>query len=279
MVILVFLVAAASSVGGNIEGALSGTDRVVAVVEVEGVIDKSRDVVDELHKQIKNDKVKGIVLRVDSPGGAVGPSQEIFDTVRALKSIKPIVASMGSVAASGGLYVSLGASQVFAEPGTMTGSIGVIMQLPVYKQIADKVGLQMVTIKSGKLKDVGNSFRDMTEEERAFLESTVKDAHTDFISAVVSGRKLERQKVEEFADGRILLGARAKELGLVDSLGGVYEASRAVYELAGEPLPEGQYPKLFYPRDKYRELKQIFESIARLPAMLSGGFKLQYLSW
>ena len=277
-VVIIGMLAAVGAAVGGADGIVDGK-KTVAVIQVDGVIQNSRDVVEQLHKQVAEEKVKGIVLRVDSPGGAVGPSQEIFDAVRTLKVKKPIVASMASVAASGGLYVSLGASKIFAEPGTMTGSIGVIMQLPVYKQIADKVGFQMVTIKSGKLKDVGNGFREMTPEEKAFLEDTVHDAHEDFIKAVAEGRNLDIAKVRQFADGRILMGAKAKELGVVDEFGGVFEAGRAVFDILGEPLPEGEYPKLYYPGDKYREVKELLHSISNLPLLFQQGFKLQYLAW
>ncbi len=249
----------------------------VAVVEVEGIIMKARETLDELYKQAEDPKVKGIVLRVDSPGGAVGPSQEIYSAITKLKAKKPIVVSMGAVAASGGLYVSVGASKILAQPGTLTGSIGVIMQLPNMTDIASKVGFEMITIKSGALKDVGNSFRKMLPDEHAYLDETARVSHQDFISAVAEGRHIDRNKVVSFADGRIILGVQAKELGLIDGFGDVYDASRLVFELLGEPLKEDEKPFLYYPADKYREFKKILESVANLPALLTPTAKLSYI--
>lgn len=242
----------------------------VAVVELTGVIDSSKEILEELHKHIKNDKVKGIVLRIDSPGGAVAPSQDIFSSVRKLKDVKPIVASMGSVAASGGLYAALGASKVYAQPGTLTGSIGVILELPNLTKVAENFGVEMITIKSGKLKDVGNMFRAMTDEERAFLEATASSAHQDFIQAVVEGRALPKDDVLNFADGRVILGSEAKRLKLIDEFGDVYDAARAVFDLLGTPLKAGEVPKLKYKRDKYERIFELLEESLRIftPATL-----------
>lgn len=233
---------------------------VVAVVELTGMIEGSRKVIEELHKQVKDDRVKGIVLRIDSPGGAVGPSQAIFETVRALKGTKPIVASMGSVAASGGLYAALGASKVYAHPGTLTGSIGVVMQFPNLQQVSDKLGVDVITLTSGRLKDVGNMFRPMSESEREFLEQILNRVHEQFIAAVVEGRNLDPERVREFSDGRVILGAQAMEYGLVDAMGGVPEAAREVFALLGEPLPEGEYPSLVYPAEPFGELSKLLAS-------------------
>jgi len=219
----------------------------VAVIEITGIIDNSKDVVEQLYKQVANDRVRGIVLRVNSPGGAVAPSQDIYSAVKELKERKPIVASFDSVAASGGLYVALGASKIFAQPSTMTGSIGVIIQIPNVKSIAEWAGFSMVTVKSGRLKDVGNIFREMTEEERHFLQETIDEVHEDFIRAIMEGRNMPREDVLQFADGRVLLGSHARRLGLIDEFGGVYDAGREVYALLGEHLAEDQIPNLFYP--------------------------------
>ena len=254
-----------------VEKELKEGGKTVAVVELGGMITSSKEVVEALYAQVENSKVKGIVLRIDSPGGAVGPSQEIYTAVKRLKEKKPIVASMGSVAASGGLYSALSATKVYAQPGTVTGSIGVIMQAPNFSEITKKYGVDMVTIKSGKFKDAGNSFRKMTEDERAYLQSTVNDIQDDFVQAVIEGRKLSAEKVKTFADGRIIVGRKAKELGLVDELGGVHDAAAAVFDILGEPLEEGEYPKLYYPEDKIEKLKKIFEAVLDLPAAIRQG--------
>jgi protease IV len=221
------MIALQSQVAENIVPA----DKMVAVVEMKGAIESAKEVVDQLYKQAADTRVKGIVLRIESPGGGVGPSQEIYEAVSKLKEKKPIVASMGSVAASGGLYAALGASRIFCQPGTLTGSIGVVMQVPNFTKITQKVGVEMLTIKSGKFKDVGNSFRDMTDDDRQLLQSTVNDVNDDFIDAVVQGRKLERARVVEFADGRVILGSQALKLKLVDKFGGVYDAAELIHQL------------------------------------------------
>jgi protease-4 len=253
-----------------------GGKHLVAVVEMKGAIESSKEVLEDLHKHAGDDKVKGIVLRIDSPGGAVAPSQDIYRAVMRLKAKKPIVVSMGSLAASGGLYSALGASKVYAEPGTITGSIGVIMTVPNFTHIAERFGFDMITVKSGKLKDIGNSFRAMTDEERQLLETQLGEVHGQFIDAVAEGRKLEVAKVREFADGRAIMGSEAKRLGLVDEFGDVYDAARAVFELLGEPLKGDEQPRLIYSKDKFEELRELLKTVGRIPALLSPTAELRF---
>jgi protease-4 len=258
---------------------LSGAknDRTVAVLELVGPIMDTKEVVAELHKYAFDADIAGLVLRIDSPGGAVGPSQEVYEAVKKLKARKPIIVSMGSVAASGGLYAAMGATKVYANAGTLTGSIGVIMQFPNFEKIANTVGLQMVTIKSGKLKDVGNPFRPMTSDESEFLQSTINSAQEQFVAAVAEGRGLDSAKVREFADGRVLTGLRAKELGLVDEIGGLHDASRAIFTLLERPLKDDEMPKLIYPADKFGQFKELLSYVglggweSNLTRWLSGG--------
>lgn len=261
------------SVGSQsqVSGQFAEKDKVVAVVEVNGIIKSSKEVIEQLYSHIKNKKVKGIVLRVNSPGGAVAPSQDIYSTVAKLKQKKPIVVSMGSTAASGGLYVSLAASKVFCQPGTITGSIGVIVQIPNFTKISKELGFDMVTIKSGDLKDVGNPFRIMTDDERKFMEDTIGVVQTEFVNAVAKGRKLERDKVLEFADGRMIIGSQAIEFGLADKLGGLHDAAREVFEILGEPLKEHETPKLLYGGDKFSKFKKLLESVVNWPLRISEG--------
>ncbi len=279
--LLVAVIAAVSA--GDLNDGVGNEKHTVAVLELTGIIDDSRKILEDLHKQVANKKVKAIVLRIDSPGGAVGPSQDIYAAVKRLKDQKPIVASMGSVAASGGLYAALGASKVFSQPGTITGSIGVIMQVPNFQKVSEKLGVDVITIKSGKLKDVGNSFRQMTDEERVFLETTVAKAHEDFIEAVAVGRGIEIAKVREFADGRVILGADAKGLRLVDEFGDVYQAAHAALALAGVTLTDQEQPKLFYPEDKFGQFKQLIEGVTHFTQNLSRSVApsagLQYLMY
>lgn len=237
----------------------------VAIVELTGPIMSAKDVLQELHKQIKNDKVQGIVLRIDSPGGLVAPSQEIFQTVQNLKKIKPIVVSMGSVAASGGLYASLGAAKIFAQAGTNTGSIGVVAQIPNFSKIAEKVGVDFWTVKSGELKDVGNPTREITEKDKQFMQSLVLEIYDQFLTDVATARNLDKEQVRKFADGRVLLGSQALEYGLIDSIGDVYDASREIYNILDKPLPEGEYPELLYKDEKFNKLIKFLEAVFELP--------------
>ena len=241
----------------------------IAVVEVQEVILDSRKVLEQLYKQANDDSVKGIVLRIDSPGGAVGPSQEIYSAVKKLKAKKPIIASMGSVAASGGLYASLAASKVLCQPGTLTGSIGVLLQMPNFTKIADQYGFQMHTFKSGKYKDTGNSFRELNADDKALLQEMIDESYDAFISAVSEGRNIPLEQVREFADGRVILGSSALEFGLVDGYGDIYDAARLVFEELGEPLKEDEMPKLIYPLDKEKIWKKFLEAALPLDKFIS----------
>ena len=232
----------------------------VAVIEVTGEILSGKEVVQQIYEQANNKDVRGIVLRIDSPGGAVGPSQDIYNAVLKAKAKKPVVASMGTVAASGGLYSALGASKIFCQPGTLTGSIGVVLQVPNFTKVAEKLGVDVITVKSGKLKDVGNSFRQMEPEERQFLEETIRKVYDDFLDAVVTARNIPREKALEFADGRVIVGSDAKKFGLVDEFGDIYDAARAVFDILGEPLPEGKMPKLVYEDDKLEDLRRLLQA-------------------
>jgi protease IV len=278
--ILFAAVAVITAKGGDGVDIAKGVNRDhrVAVIELNGIIGETKELVEDLYKQVEDDRVKAIVLRIDSPGGAVGPSQDVYSAIQRLKTRKPIIASMGGVAASGGLYAAVGATKVFCQPGTITGSIGVIMQVPNFTKIADKVGLDMITIKAGRLKDVGNAFRSMSDEERAYLEDLAGKVHADFISAVADGRGIPREKVETFADGRIIIGSQAKEVGLIDEFGDVYDAARKGLELAHVELGPDELPYLYYPEGKFAELKKIFQSVATwTQANLPAKIQLQYL--
>jgi len=258
-------------------GLMDDKKKVVAVVELTGMIDGSKGILKKLHKHMEDDRVEGVVLRINSPGGAVGPAQEIYSAVKKLRKRKPIVASMGAVAASGGLYAALGASKVFCQPGTLTGSIGVILQLPNFSKIVDKIGFEMVTIKSGELKDAGNSFRDMTQRERKFFQDTIDEAYEEFVQAIIDGRGLTREEVMKFADGRILLGSQAKKVKLVDEYGDIYDAARAVYELAGNPLKEDESPNLLFPDSRFSELREFLGAVLKIPKIFQGRMKIHYL--
>lgn len=255
-------------IGGAASAVKGAMGPKVAVIELAGVIEDAGDVLKALYEEARDKDTKAIVLRVDTPGGAVAPSEEIFSAVKKLKAEKPIVVSMGSLAASGGLYSSVSASKIFCQPGTQTGSIGVILQIPNFTTVADKVGVHMVTIKSGALKDAGNQFRPMTEEERKFLEDVASRVHKNFVQAVAEGRNLPIEKVKSFADGRVLLGSEAKELGLVDDFGDVYDAARAALALAKVELEPLEVPNLVYANRKKNLLERALDSQSLIPTLI-----------
>jgi protease-4 len=205
----------------------------VGLIEVTGYIMDSTDILENI-KTFRNDEsVRAIVLRVDSPGGAVGPSQEIFREIKKTVLVKPVIASMGAVAASGGYYVAAGAKGIVANPGTITGSIGVIMSFTNLEEILKKIGLAPVVIKSGTFKDTGSSMRKMTDADRALLQNFSDQIHRQFIAAIAEGRNMDVEKIKTFADGRILTGETALELGLVDRMGNLEDAIDWAAESAG----------------------------------------------
>jgi protease-4 len=231
--------------GDESSNTFGGTDG-IGVIEVKGQIANLDKQIKALRKFEKDDHVKAILLRVDSPGGAVAPSQELHDEVaRAMKKGKPVVVSMGNLAASGGYYVSCGATKIYAEPGTLTASIGVITQLPNFSALADWAHVKMTTYKSGKLKDSGNPFRDPNADDEKYFTEIIANIYDQFLTAVADGRKLKKDDVRPYADGRVLTGLQAKEAHLVDELGGFSDAIDGAKELA---KLDGE-PKLIYPAE------------------------------
>jgi len=224
----------------------------IGVVEVKGGIGMGDGGVDgdAVLKQVKtfadDDAIKAVVVRIDSPGGSVGPSQEIHDEVAKLAKKKTVVCSLGNVAASGGFYIAVACPKIVAAPGTLTGSIGVISQFPNVKGLAERFDVKMETVKSGKLKDAGNPFRDMTPEDRAYWQDLIDRVYGQFVAAVAEGRRLDEDEVRKVADGRVITGAQAKDLGLVDALGNFYDA----VELAKTEAKLSGEPDLVYPPDE-----------------------------
>lgn len=225
------------------DGVTSGGDR-VGVVEIIGPIADSKKTLKELGEFRDSERIKAVVVRIDSPGGSVGPSQEIYDGILKVREKKSVIVSMGSMAASGGFLIACAAEKIFANPGTLTGSIGVIMQVPNVAGVLKWAGVEMNTVTSGKLKDSGSPFRPMTPEERQYFEGVLLDVHEQFIGAVQKGRKLEAEAVRPFADGRVFTGRQAKEWKLVDELGGLDAAVAEAGKLGGiEGEPKVEYPK------------------------------------
>ena len=207
----------------------------VALVEIDGVIDDDRKVLDHLREFRRDGSVKGYLVHINSPGGSVGPSQSIYRELRRARAEDsvPVVASIAGVGASGGYYIALAADTIFALPGSITGSIGVIMEIPDASQLMDKVGVRWQTVKSAEHKDVGSPFRPLTEGDRAILDSLVLDVYAQFVDVVARDRRLERRRVEQVADGRILSGRQALALGLIDRLGNREDALKTVGRMAG----------------------------------------------
>ncbi len=221
----------------------------VALVEVRGPITRAEDTVKQIIRYREDDSVRAIVLRIDSPGGAVAPTQEIFDELHKTREAgKIIVASMGSVAASGGYYIACAADSIMANPGTITGSIGVVTVAPSAEDLFERIGIEWQVVKSGRHKDLGSMSRSMTNEEFGIVQSVVDDVYDQFVGAVTSYRPLSREEVVELADGRIYTGNQALPLGLVDRLGTYQDAIALAGKMAGlpgKPNVVRQPPKTF----------------------------------
>ena len=255
---------------------ISMEDR-VGVIRIEGVILDSQSTIGELKRFGENPSVKAIVLRIDSPGGGVVPSQEIHDAVQRVrnKNNKAVIASMGSVAASGGYYIAVATDRIMANSGTLTGSIGVIMEMANVEGLLKKIGVEGVVIKSGRFKDVGSPLRKMSDEEHELLQSVMDDVHRQFIEAVAAGRGLDVTVVQALADGRIFTGRQAKDSKLVDELGDLEAAIQLAADVAGI---EG-VPKVIEPRRRFSFRELIDSRLSTLfPKLdLYSGVSLKYL--
>jgi len=262
LVVVVFFVATLRSLArSGTEGFVLGPR--VAVVELEGVITDTGDLIRDLRRHRENPLVKAVVIRINSPGGVVAPTQELHTALQRVREAgKPVVASLGAVAASGGYYVAVAADRIYANPGTLTGSIGVIMQLANLESLFKKVGVEWVVVKAGQFKDIGNIARPMTAEERRVLQALLDDVHGQFIAAVVDGRKLDRTEVKTIADGRIFSGAQAKANRMVDELGGFEDAINGAAMLAGLPAP----PAVIMPRRRL-SISELLRNGVGLPGL------------
>lgn len=205
----------------------------VGLVPIEGAIFESKTIIDEIGRFRRSSNVKAVILRINSPGGGVAPAQEIYEAVRETSKVKKVVASLASVAASGGYYIAAAADRVFANPGTITGSMGVVMRHSNVDELYRKIGLSTSVIKSGEYKDIGSSFRNITPREERLFQGLLDTVHGQFIDAVAAGRGMERARVAGLADGRIFTGAEARDMGLVDDLGGFETALRETGRMVG----------------------------------------------
>jgi len=264
VVVLFFLMISVSIWGLSKQQGLSfvSTGDKIAIIEIDGVIESSDYFVRQLKKYSNDNSVLAIVLRINSPGGAVAPTQEIYRQVLKVREEGTyIIVSISSIAASGGYYIASAADTILANPGSLTGSIGVIFSYFTFEVLMDKIGVNLEVVKSGDLKDVGNMSREMTQKEREMLQSAIDDTYNQFVMAVSEGRNLDIDRVEELADGSIFTGNQALEFGLVDKLGGLEDA----IDLASEMTGLGDDPKIIreYPRDR-RFLDYFIEKAALL---------------
>lgn len=207
----------------------------IAVIKVSGVISDADRYLQMLDRVEKNRNVKAVIIRVNSPGGVVGACQEIHDKIVEITEKKPVVVSMESVAASGGLYISVGATKIVANPGTITGSIGVILQTYNVSKLIKKIGIEVITVKSGPYKDLLNPFEKPDPKQIAVVQQLINNSYMQFVKAVAEGRHLPVEKVKKFADGRIFTGEEAKKLGLVDYLGNFDRAVEVARKLGNCP--------------------------------------------
>ncbi|MBW1800230.1 MAG: signal peptide peptidase SppA, partial [Deltaproteobacteria bacterium] len=211
----------------------------IGIILIEGPIRDASSTLSQLDKFKKDKKIKAIILRIDSPGGGVGPSQEIYREITRTRRVKKVIASMGGVAASGGYYIAAAANKIVANPGTITGSIGVIMEFVRLEELLTKLGVGLEVLKTGEFKDIGSPHRKMSDREKALIKDLIFDIKDQFVVAVAKGRNLSKEKVDKIADGRILTGAQAKNLGLVDMLGNFQDAvdlTKKMTGIRGDPI-------------------------------------------
>ncbi|MFP5258361.1 MAG: signal peptide peptidase SppA [Acidobacteriota bacterium] len=260
VILVLGIMAAFGVLGHDEEGAsvFGKSEARLGVVRIEGPITDAEDVVAFIRKLREDDSVKGVVLRVNSPGGAFGPSQEMYMAVKKLAAKKPVVASFSAVAASGGYYAACAANHIFANPGSITGSIGVITQLANAKELLQKLGVNFESLTTGKLKDAGSPFKALTDDQRAYLEGLIADLNAQFSGDVATQRKLSKEAIALIADGRAMTGARAKALGLVDELGGQEEA---VDYLKAETGLTGDVPLFKGPKKKTSFFEKLTSSL------------------
>ncbi|MGH7825889.1 MAG: signal peptide peptidase SppA [Candidatus Binatia bacterium] len=251
----------------------------VGVLQVQGSIDDSHSILTELKQFKEAPWIKAVVIRIDSPGGAVAPTQEIFGEIQKMKNKKPLIASMGGMATSGGYYIASACDQIVANPGTLTGSIGVIMQLGNVEDLMKKIGVKSYSVKSGANKDIGSPFQPLSPEGKAILQSLVDNVHNQFVDAVAEARSMEEAEVRKLADGRVYSGAQAKELGLVDRLGSLQDA----IELAAKRAGLEEDPAVYYSREEQGAWwERLLMSVIgrRLPGSERGGLRYEWSpSW
>lgn len=233
----------------------------IGVIPINGAIDDPSAIISQLVEFRKDNSIRIIIIRIDSPGGGVGASQEIYREIRKTTPVKKVIASMGGIAASGGYYIASASDKIVANPGTITGSIGVLMEFFQVHELSRKIGVSLEIIKGGEYKDVGSPHREITDQEKKFLEGLISEIQEQFITAVAEGRKMSVESVRKIADGRIITGATARDLGLVDSLGNFQDAVDLAKEMSGLKGDVG----LVYPeKGDHRLLEYLFRNSASI---------------
>lgn len=248
----------------------------IAVVEITGIITDSKAVNKEIIEYGERDDIKAVILRIDSPGGGVGPSQEIYNEIKKLKNKKKVVASMGSVAASGGYYIAVASDKIFANPGTLTGSIGVIMEFANAEELLSKIGVKGYVVKSGEYKDIGSPIRKMKDNEKKLLQSVIDNVHEQFVQVVSENRGIKIDHAKAIADGRIFTGEQAKKLNLVDELGNLQDTIDAAAKIVGI---KGK-PVVIYPRKKGLSIWDMLfseDAVSQIMNKLKIGYDLKYI--
>ncbi len=248
--------------GDPVKFSRSASFKRLGLVRIEGVIFSSESIIKQLNAFRTDKSIAGILVKINSPGGATASAQEIYrEILRIKEENKPLVVSMGEMAASGGYYVASPAKCIFADPGTLTGSIGVILNIPLYKDLANKIGIQMRTMKAGKFKDIANNYRVMSDGEEQILQSLLDDTHDQFIDDVARARGIDRDSIKNLADGRIFTGRQAQALGLVDSLGGYLDALAYLRKITGS----GPNARIVEKAEKFSNIREWFlQSIVRI---------------
>jgi protease-4 len=256
--IMAFMFAGTKMLGTQFSGEISNSEGNVGIVEINGMILSSKEILKDIKTFQENPSIKAIILRIESPGGGIGPSQEIFREIMKIKIDKKIIASMGSVAASGGYYIASATDGIMANSGTITGSIGVIMEYANIMEIAKKIGISPVVIKSGEYKDMGSPLRELEESEKKLFQELVDDLHLQFVTDVANSRKMDVQIISSLADGRVYTGRKAVSLKLIDRIGNLDDAVQWAGELAGI---EGKLTPVYPKEDKITFIKKLADTL------------------
>ncbi|HEX2966511.1 MAG TPA: signal peptide peptidase SppA [Syntrophorhabdaceae bacterium] len=270
VIIVVAVIFTGLYIMGLISSAVSGK---IGVIEVEGTIADLKEVMQDVVDFKDDDSIKGVILRINSPGGAVGPTQEMYSEIKKLRQKKKVYVSMGSVCASGGYYLAVTGEKIYANPSTITGSIGVIMEQAVVEDLMKKIGVEANTIKSGDMKDIGSPFRKMKDEEKKYLQTVIDNIYEQFVQDVAQGRKMQVDQVKQLADGRIFTGLQAKQVGLVDNIGTFYDVVADMQKTLGM---RGK-PELTYGKRPFSLLRWLLSSAVKDMIFKSTSSPIQFL--